>query len=177
MSDDLKHRDSPPDFGDDDNKDDDQMFKSATLPVTDDIPLSDDDDDDDENPFGESSEKTKTPLTIPSVTPINVLEPQPSTPVKQETQLFSNDSGINITERNTSITPPAHSFEIQPPPSKPIMSENTRITTHVKPTEKRSNEHNIEITVSDPTKVGEVCVYLEYNIQVFIYLFRVCHHI
>jgi hypothetical protein len=164
MSHDLDHRDSPPDFGGDD---DDQMFKSASLPVTDDVPLSGDEDDD-ENPFGEIIETKKIPLTIPPVTPIAVPEPQPPTPVKQETQFFPSDSNINLTEKNTSITQPIHStpsLESQlSPSSKPIASENINITTNAKPIQKRSAEHNIEIIVSDPTKVGEVCLLFILNI-------------
>jgi len=171
-----EHRNSPPDFG----EDDDQMFKSATLPVTDDVPLSEDDDDDDDNPFGEPSGKNKTPLTIP---PITVPEPQSPTPVKQETQsptpvkqetqFFSSDSGMNSTEKNTSIIQPVHAttlFESQFSSSKPIASENTNITTDVKSVRKRSNEHNIEITVSDPTKVGEVCLLFILNKILKIFL-------
>jgi hypothetical protein len=187
MSNDLKHRDSPPDFGDDDNKDDDQMFKSASLPVTDDVPLSgddndedeDDDDDDDDNPFGEVREKKKTSLTIPPVTPIAVPEPQPPTPVKQESHLFSTDSNINSAERNTSITQPVHStplYENQFSASKSLSNENTNLTTNVKPIQKRSDIHNIEITISDPTKVGEVFI-LNKIFRFFIDLFRVYHHI
>jgi hypothetical protein len=174
MSNDSEHRNSPPDFGDEDSKDDDQMFKSATLPVTDDIPLSGEDDDD-ENPFGEPAVQKKTPtntiepstnnstpLTVPPVTPIAVPEPQPPTPVKQDTKLFPSDSGINATQINTSATEPARSttsFESQLSASKPISSETAGITTNGKSAQKRSDDHNIEITVSDPTKVGEVCIY------------------
>jgi hypothetical protein len=160
MSHDLEHRDSPPDFGGGD--DDDQMFKSASLPVTDDVRLSEDDDDD-ENPFGEIIETKKIPLTIPPVTPIAVPEPQPPTPVKQETQFFPSDS----TEKNTSITQPIHStpsFESQLSPSKPIANEYINITTNAKPIPKRSAEHNIEIIVSDPTKIGEVWLLFILNI-------------
>ncbi len=174
MSNDLEHRSSPPDFGDDDTKDDDQMFKSATLPVTDDVRLSgDDDDDDDENPFGEPTVRKKTPSntrntietssnnsTPLSVPPVATPEPQPSAPVQHDTQQFSSDSAVNTAEINTSVTQPVRStasFESQHSTSKPIVSEATGITTNSKPAQKRSNDHNIEITVSDPTKVGDVC--------------------
>ena len=172
MSNDLEHRSSPPDFADDDTKDDDQMFKSATLPASDDIPLSGDDDDD-ENPFGEPTVRKKTPSTTKntietsannstpfSVSPVAISQPQPSAPVEYDTQLFSSDSAVNTAETNTSVTQPVRSttsFESQQSTSKPIVSEATGITTNSKPAQKRSDDHNIEITVSDPTKVGDVC--------------------
>ncbi|CAF3439485.1 unnamed protein product [Rotaria sp. Silwood1] len=184
MSNDHKHHQTPPDFADDDTKDDDQMFKSATLPVTDDIPLSGEDDDDD-SPFGEPSVQKKTPtyvnelstnnetpFQVPPVTPTAVIEPQISTAVKQDNQLFSRDSSISSTETNTSTTQPVHStasLESQSSTSaqvsKPMASGTTGITTNTKPTQKRSDEHNIEITVSDPTKVGEgMSSYMTYRI-------------
>ncbi|CAF4761518.1 unnamed protein product [Rotaria sp. Silwood1] len=184
MSNDHKHHQTPPDFADDDTKDDDQMFKSATLPVTDDIPLSGEDDDDD-SPFGEpsvqkktptyvneSSTNNETPFQVPPVTPTAVIEPQISTAVKQDNQLFSRDSSISSTETNTSTTQPVHStasLESQSSTSaqvsKSMASGTTGITTNTKPTQKRSDEHNIEITVSDPTKVGEgMSSYMTYRI-------------
>ena len=75
---------------------------------------------------------------------------------------FPSDPAVNKTEVNTSISQQyAHStssFESQISTSKPIGNE----ITNSKSTEKRSNDHNIEITVSDPTKVGEVCLLLIY---------------
>ncbi|CAF1019708.1 unnamed protein product [Adineta steineri] len=167
MSNDLEHRSSPPDFGDDEMKDDDQMFKSATLPVTDDIPLSEDDEED-ENPFGEPSvskkastninelsTKNDTPLTIPSVTPIAVLE---SPPMKQDNQFFPSDTGINSIESSTQPVYENQSSAI----SKPITNENISTT---KPIQKPKEDHNIEITVNDPTKVGEgMSSYMTYRI-------------
>ncbi|CAF3083636.1 unnamed protein product [Rotaria sp. Silwood2] len=186
MSNEHEHRHSPPEFADDDTKDDDQMFKSARLPVTDDIPLSgeDDDDDDNDNPFGEpsvekkppinvneSSTNNETPFNVPSVTPIAISEPQLPTPVKQDNQLFSRDSSVSSAETNTSMTQPVHptaSIESQSSTSaqvsKPIASGTIGITTNMNPTQ-RSDEHNIEITVSDPTKVGEgMSSYMTYRI-------------
>ena len=151
MSNDLEHRNSPPDFGDDDdddNKDDDQMFKSARLPATDDVPLSEDEDE--ENPFGESVEKKKplatdvlsssneASLQISPVTPIAALDPQPSTLTEQKNQTFPSDPAISTT----------NSLE------SPI-STASAITT--KSQVKHVEDPNIEIIVSDPTKVGEVC--------------------
>jgi hypothetical protein len=149
MSNDLEHRQSPPDFGDDD-KDDDQMFKSARLPATDDVRLSEDDDDD-ENPFQDVTEKIKTP-SIDTPVP----EPEVQTPVEEESQLFSPDIGANSTEVKSSITQPVHSLESQPSTSKSLTSDISHVTTDLKGGIKRSKEYNIEITVSDPTKVGEV---------------------
>ncbi|CAF0894191.1 unnamed protein product [Rotaria sordida] len=184
MSNDREHRQSPPDFADEDTKDDDQMFKSAALPVTDDIPLSGEDDDDD-NPFGEPSVQkiiptyinelstnNETPSDVPPVTPNVVLEPQLSTPVKQDNELSSRGSSVSSTETSTSATQPVQStasLESQSSTSaqvsKPIASGTTGITTNMKPTQKRSDEHNIEITVSDPTKVGEgMSSYMTYRI-------------
>jgi hypothetical protein len=180
MSSDSDQRVTPPDFGDDDTKDDDQMFKSARLPATDDVPLSGEDDDDDDNPFGEPAVQNKTPkavvespinyeapLTIPPVTPIAIPEPQPPSPAKQETKLFPTDTGINSTETNTSITQPIHSavpFESQisslTTVPKSIVNEPTGATTNVKSERKRSIEQNTEITVSDPAKVGDVCRFI-----------------
>ena len=150
MSNDLEHRPSPPDFDaeDEENKDDDQMFKSARLPITDDVRLSDDEDED--NPFGELSEKPKTSLTIQSVTPVAV--PEASSPVKQESQLFPVDSGVHSTEK-ISLTTQLENSSL----TNEITHPTIAATTDLKATKKRSNEHNIEITVSDPTKVGEVC--------------------
>ncbi|CAF1659299.1 unnamed protein product, partial [Adineta ricciae] len=159
MSKDLEHRNSPPDFGDDDdddNKDDDQMFKSARLPATDDVPLSEDEDE--ENPFGETVEKKKPSATnvlsssneaslqISPVTPIAVLEPQPSTLTEQEHQTFPSDPAISA----------ANSLE------SPI-STVSAVTT--KSQVKHVEDPNIEIIVSDPTKVGEgMSSYMTYRI-------------
>ncbi|CAF1034661.1 unnamed protein product [Rotaria magnacalcarata] len=185
MSDDHKHRDSPPDFDDDDTKDDDQMFKSATLPVTDDIPLSEEDEEEEENPFGESSVKQKsstnlnqsptnneTPLNMPPVTPIVVSDPQLATSANNDAPLFSQDSNVNTTEKNTSTTQPVRSIaslENQPSGSaqlsRSINCGSSALTLNMKPAQKKSDEHNIEITVSDPTKVGEgMSSYMTYRI-------------
>ena len=153
MSNDLEYRPSPPDFGDDDNKDDDQMFKSATLPVTDDVPLNGDEEDDD-NPFGEVREKSKITSNLPSG-----AVPEQQSPVKQESQVLSADTGLHSLERNTSIgSTTAQSLENQYPASTIILSNElpSQVTTDLKPSKPRSEGHNIEIMVSDPTKVGEV---------------------
>jgi len=162
MSNDLEHRHSPPDFGYDDTKDDDQMFKSASLPVTDDIQLSEEDED--ENPFGDTSVRKK-PLTntiessITNGTPIAVPEPQPSTPIKQDNQFFPTDSGVNSTEINTPVpVRSTASFENQLSASAVVSKPKASETTNSKPIQKQSDDYNIEITVSDPTKVGEVCI-------------------
>jgi len=169
MSNDLEHRHSPPDFGDDD-KDDDQMFKSARLPATDDVRLSEDDDDDnddddEENPFHDVTEKVKTSLND---TP--VPEPEIQSPVKQESQLFSSNTSVDSTEIKTSIPQPVHSFENQSSTSKSLTSEISQVTTDLKGGKKRSKEHNIEITVSDPTKVGEVRLISILNIILNVFL-------
>ena len=159
MSNDLEYRQSPPDFGDDDNRDDDQMFKSATLPVTDDIPLSEDDDD---NPFGEVTEKPKISSNLPAATP-----PEQQSPVIRESQLLSADTGLHSMERDASIG----SMESQPTASTVLTNDTSHLTTDLKPTKARLEGHNIEIIVSDPTKVGEVCPRLSSSSSLFSLLF------
>ena len=87
------------------------------------------------------------------MTPIAVPEPQPPTPVKQESKLFPPDSGVDT---NTSVIYPTAPVESLLSESEPSASETTVNTTTNKAPAKRSTEYNIEITVSDPTKVGEV---------------------
>ena len=157
MSNDLEPRVMPPDFGDDDDddaaKDDDQMFKSATLPVTDDIRLSDDEED---NPFGEPI-ASKTLAT-------SIFEPAThhSSPLAMHL-----DSGLTSTDTKHAEAQSLHSTasfssQLSPPAvvPQPIVSDTTETVTTSKPTPCRSEEHNIEITVSDPTKVGEVSILL-----------------
>lgn len=165
MSNDLEYRPSPPDFGDDENKDDDQMFKSATLPVTDDVPLSEDDDD---NPFGEVREKSKVTSNLPAV-----AVPEQQSPVKEESQLFSADTGLHSLERNTSIG------SLDNPASTMILNNamSTQVTTDLKASKPRSEGYNIEIIVSDPTKVGEVRSFGILFSRSILVISRVCHRI
>lgn len=171
MSNGREHHDSPPEFGDDDTKDDDQMFKSASLPVTDDIPLSGDDDE--ENPFGDSSVVPKsstsinqasaatnneTPFHVSSVTSIDTSE------VKTENKTLTKDSNLNSTETNISATQSHFSttgLETQTSGSTQVSKPATTggsssLVAHMKPAPTKSEEPKIEITVSDPTRVGEV---------------------
>lgn len=166
MSNDLDYRQSPPDFGEDDNRDDDQMFKSATLPVTDDVPLSEDDDD---NPFGDVIEKPKISSYSPAVTATAAAAMAPTeqqSPVKQESQVLSADTGLHSLERDTS----SGSMETQPTASKVLLTDISQVTTDLKPAKPRSEGHNIEIIVSDPTKVGEVRSFLSFFFN-FLFFF------
>jgi hypothetical protein len=178
---------APPNFGDDDeNTTDNSMFVSAISPGTVDISLSgaDDDDDDDESPFGAAPVRQKTPTnttnTVESTvdddddedpfgtkkssnnTPSSssvpaqvVPEPQSPSGKKQESHLYSPDSPRPTTTFDSQISSST-------PNSKSNSGEAT--TTTSKPVQKRSSEDTIEITVSDPAKVGEVSL-------IFILLF------
>jgi hypothetical protein len=111
-------------------------------------------DEDDEDVFGVKTDSNNAPVlaAAPQV-PVTVPEPPPPTPVKQESPSFSVAS-------NTSSPSPVQSkptFDKQvsssTPVSKTVLSET--VTTS-KSVQKRSNINDIEITVSDPSKVGDV---------------------
>ena len=167
MSNDLEPRVMPPDFGDDDDddddatKDDDQMFKSATLPVTDEIRLSDDEED---NPFGEpiASKTLATSIFEPATHHSSPLAATDSQPLA--THL---DSGVTSTDTKHAEAQSLHSTasfssQLSPPAvvPQPIASDTNETVATSKPSPRRSDDHNIEITVSDPTKVGEVGILL-----------------
>ena len=106
-------------------------------------------------------------------TPIVTPEPQPRTPLKQESPLFSTSSNLNSpstpvkqeqplfsTDSSVNSPPPIRStpsYESQTSSStsasKSILSQT--VTTS-KPVRKYSKVHDIEISVSDPAKVGSV---------------------
>ena len=180
MSNDPENRDLPPDFDDDDDddtKDEDQMFKSARLPVTDNVPLSeddDDDDDDDENPFSEPAVEKKNSAKFTeastndaaafTISPV-VQELESTTVTKQETKSFPSNPSSNLAEANIPVAEPVAStvsFESELSPtglvSKHAANEIADVTANTKLASKQSDQHDIEITVSDPTKVGEVCL-------------------
>ena len=160
MSDDESQH-VPPELTDDEtNKTDESMFSSAISPPTVDVSLDavDDNDDDEENPFGET---TSTPIIssaqIREKTPTNttnVIEAMPSS--------FDDDNdpfGVETSQ----ITTPIKIERPAPSPPTPIQTEfSSPLTTtesiEIKPSApiQRSNERKIEITISDPTKVGEV---------------------
>jgi len=188
MSNDQEHLE-PPSFGDDDeNTADDSMFVSAVSPGTVDISLSGaDDDDEEESPFGAPPVRQKTPTnttntvqstvdddddedpfgtkttsnnTPSSPVPAQVVpEPQSPTPKKQESHLYSPDSPGPTTTLASQISS-----------STPISKSNSgeAAATASKPVQKRSSEDTIEITVSDPTKVGDVS--LMFILLIFINL-------
>ena len=146
MSDDLEYRPSPPpdfDADDDENKDDDQMFKSANLPVTDDVPLSEDDD----NPFGDADEKPKPPTASLVLTE--------STPITQESQVVNNNN--NSDNSTNHVVDNQQSITNGKSDETTATTATTTAAAAAAVKAKPSNEPNIEITVSDPTKVGEVC--------------------
>ena len=181
MSNDREHRSSPPAFNDHDENDDvkvdDEMFKSAALPpIVDDVPLSGDEDD--ENPFGEPSvemkEETKQTEsfmnnnsiknTTTNNNAIQTAGEQPVIPmagseshstysIQKDQQFYSNDLSKKSIEINSSVTQPKSTLEHQSSFPKPMASE----TTDLKSNQIQSKEYDIEITVSDPTRVGEVC--------------------
>lgn len=100
------------------------------------------DDDDDDDVFG-VNKKTNSAAPLSISTP--VPDPQPSSPIKQESALYEN--------LNTSSPQPT-TFNSQVSSSTPVSNNET--TTESKPVRKRNDDDTIEITVSDPTKVGDV---------------------
>jgi len=186
MANDQEHVE-PPSFGDDDeNTTDDSMFVSAVSPGTVDISLSGaDDDDEEESPFGAPSVRQKTTTnttntvestvddddddpfgtkqtsnnTQSSSVPAQVVpEPQSPTPKKQESHLYSPDSP----------QPTTTTLDSQISSSTPTSKSNAGEATTSKPVQKRSSEDTIEITVSDPAKVGDVS--LMFILLIFISL-------
>ena len=165
MSHDSVTRHSPPDFGDDDeeNKDDQQMFVSATLAPTDDVPL--DEEEEEDNPFGApASFQKKTPVATANELAQNDLastvayESHPTVPIKQELPSLVSEKSNSPTEMSIERS----TIPLDSPSSTSTRSlTNETTTTATKSVPKRSTEHNIEITVSDPTKVGEVCRYCD----------------
>ena len=172
MSDDQEHGDAPPNFGDDDEN---AMYTSALSPEPVDISLSGaDDDDEEESPFGSPPVRQKTPtnttntveanvnnddddedpfgmkkasnnapsLSVPAQVPIAVPEPQSPTPKKQESNLYPTDLNTGSSSLDSELS------------SSTPVSKSETVTT--KPVQKRSSDDTIEITVSDPTKVGDV---------------------
>ncbi|CAF0789435.1 unnamed protein product [Rotaria sp. Silwood1] len=123
-------------------------------------------DEEDKDLFGEENTSyNQQPSDSPSV-PIVVPEKQPSTPpptpIKQETSLYSTDSSVNAGQPLQANVPFESQLSSSTPTLKSVLSEPS---TESKPVQKRSHENNIEITVSDPTKVGEgMSSYLTYRI-------------
>jgi sorting nexin-1/2 len=119
-------------------------------------------DEDDDDPFGEKKTSSKPPPSpasspVPKATP----EPQPSTPVKQQSQFYTGD---------LNAAPPSPSrpstYESQSSSSTSVSkADSTEKVVTTKPVQKRSSEDVIEITVSDPTKVGDgMSSYMTYRI-------------
>ncbi|CAF3408984.1 unnamed protein product [Rotaria sp. Silwood1] len=123
-------------------------------------------DEEDKDLFGEENTSyNQQPSDSPSV-PIVVPEKQPSTPpptpIKQETSLYSTDSSVNAGQPLQANVPFESQLSSSTPTLKSVLSEPS---TDSKPVQKRSHENNIEITVSDPTKVGDgMSSYLTYRI-------------
>jgi len=178
--------DQPPsEFGvdDDESKENDTMFVSAISPGTVDISLSGDEEDD--NPFGDEPPTTrkKTPTnttntvessasdennlfqansasvkvddndddlfgTNKSTAPATVSPP--SSPKPQDNQSYSADLNASSGSSSQPTT-----FDSQVSSSTPV-STNEAAASASKPVKKRSDDDEIEIAVSDPTKVGEV---------------------
>jgi hypothetical protein len=135
------------------------------------VPLDEDDDD----PFGEKKTSSKPPPSpasspVPKATP----EPQPSTPVKQQSQFYTGD---------LNAAPPSPSrpstYESQSSSSTSVSkADSTEKVVTTKPVQKRSSEDVIEITVSDPTKVGDVSLMIILSISMLLrFSSRVCHPI
>jgi hypothetical protein len=126
---------------------------------------------DDEDLFG--LDNNPSPAVAAPQTPIVTPEPQPRTPLKQESPLFSTSSNMNSpstptkqekplfsTDSSVNSPPPIRStpsYESQTSSSTPVSKSilNQTVSTS-KPVRKYSKVHDIEISVSDPTKVGSV---------------------
>ncbi len=132
-------------------------------------------DEDDDDPFGEKKTSSKPPPSpasspVPKATP----EPQPSTPVKQQSQFYTGD---------LNAAPPSPSrpstYESQSSSSTSVSkADSTEKVVTTKPVQKRSSEDVIEITVSDPTKVGDVSLMIILSISMLLrFSSRVCHPI
>ncbi|CAF0782221.1 unnamed protein product [Rotaria sordida] len=121
-------------------------------------------DEDDKDLFGsENTSSNEPPIAAappsPTVVPERQLSTPPSTPLKQETSLYPNVNTVQPVQSNTKYESQISSST---PTPKSVLSEST---TESKPVRKRSQEHTIEITVSDPTKVGEgMSSYMTYRI-------------
>jgi hypothetical protein len=81
----------------------------------------------------------------------------PRTPVNQEEPLFPTESSVNSPSSVRSTPPYESQFSASTSTSKNILSQTI---TSSKPARKYSKVHDIEITVSDPTKVGDVSLIL-----------------
>ncbi|CAF0998187.1 unnamed protein product [Adineta ricciae] len=121
---------------------------------------------DDEDIFG-----ANTPVataTTSSSTPVPKSElatgPAPSTPVKQESSLFSVDTSSSSPKTPVVKSTPSFDSQISSSTSttKNVLS-GTVTASHT--VEKRGKDNDIEITVSDPTKVGDgMSSYMTYRI-------------
>ncbi|CAF2807375.1 unnamed protein product [Rotaria sp. Silwood2] len=123
-------------------------------------------DEDDKDLFEAADTNFNQSVPVSPQVPIVVSESQPSTPpstpLKQETSLPSTDSSDNSAKPVQSNIPFESQISSSTPTSKSVLSEPS---TESKPVQKRSREHTIEITVSDPTKVGEgMSSFLTYRI-------------
>jgi sorting nexin-1/2 len=117
------------------------------------------DDDEDDDIFGV---KSAPPLAVPVQVPVAIPEPQSPSPKKQESELYPVDTNVNSPQPARSTIPFESQLSSSTPKQKSILTES--LTTN-KPVQKRSDDHNIEITVSDPTKVGEgMSSYMIYRI-------------
>jgi hypothetical protein len=110
-------------------------------------------DDDDEDPFGEAAPKTSASPVVAA--PTKVVEAPPTTPIKQESELFPIDVRPTAPASPIRASVPFESqLSNRTTTPKSVLSET--VTTSQPPVKKRSQGQNIEIHVSDPVKVGDV---------------------
>ena len=186
MSNDGALADIPPidDLNGDDNET--SMYASAISPGT--VNVSLDDDDDDEDPFGERTSTSTRQKTLTNTTNTvettaddeNKLFKADTSAVKvdeDDDDLFqkkNTSSSLTIPTQVPIAKPATQASQLYPTdlntsssPSATYDSgfskddSNETSTISKPPIHKRSNEHTIEITVSDPAKVGDVSFFLQ----------------
>lgn len=169
---------------------DDSMFVSVASPTTMDVSIIDEDEDNPfgetttrektltntTNTVESSGDNEKTAVQ-PTKTDDFVEEEIKDAPEAEKAMGFSSafdDSPFipfvasQALSAPIKVEPPLQSersntpFETQKSSSKPVVTNVfTEIKTESKPEKKRSTVYNIEIVVSDPTKVGEVSLYIK----------------
>lgn len=122
------------------------VFNTTAVTQTTTVPL----DDDDTELFGAVEPEPK-PASAP------VKEVLPETPVTPIQLAAAVPVPVPVPSSPSTPIRPSIPFESQvsTPPTKSILSDTV---TSSQPVQKRSTVHDIEITVSDPTKVGDVSV-------------------
>ncbi|UJR16070.1 hypothetical protein I4U23_002983 [Adineta vaga] len=122
--------------------------------------------DEDDDIFGvktPSNNQTSVAAAAPSPVTVTKTESSPPTPMKQESPLFSVDTSVNSPPPPVRSVPSYDSqISSSTPISKSVLS-GTVTATHT--AAKRGKDNDIEITVSDPAKVGDgMSSYMTYRI-------------